>query len=184
MWHHTISCWSCTLPTRAKISTVAALRPGLINIQLWHRFREAEKKELTTFGTTRSIRGYFMKAPVEAKDTMDSHVTGNGGVSGHRLGWEVIVTVGAVEERLSPLAVDKICLQDEAWARAGHWVQGATAWWRAIVHIKTAYGEKERGRKTHRSESDNVCTMYCKFLHCFDDIWQIKQHYAKLQKNN
>lgn len=49
---------------------------------------------------------------VEAK--LHSHVTGYGGVSGHRLWGEVVVTVRAVEERLSPLAVDKIGLQDEA----------------------------------------------------------------------
>lgn len=61
-----------------------------------------------------SVWVYFMEVQVEAKDTVHSHVTGNGGVSGHRLGREVVVTVGAVEERLSPLAVDKIGLQDEA----------------------------------------------------------------------
>lgn len=55
-----------------------------------------------------------MKVGMEAEDTMYSHVTGNGGVSRHGLGREVIVAVRAVEERLSPLTVDKIGLQDEA----------------------------------------------------------------------
>ncbi len=81
---------------------------------------------------------------MEAKDTMHSHVTGNGGVSGHWLGREVVVTVRAVEERLSPLAVDKIGLQNEAWAWAGHWVKRAATWWRAIVHIKTVKEEKKK----------------------------------------
>lgn len=57
---------------------------------------------------------FFIKVQGKAKDTIHSHVTGDGGVSGHRLGREVVVAVGAVEERLSPLAVDKIGLQDEA----------------------------------------------------------------------
>lgn len=78
-----------------------------------------------------------MKVGMEAEYTIYSHVTGNGGVSRHGLGWEVIVAVRAVEEWLSPLTVDKIGLQDEAWARAGHWVQGASTWWCAIVHIET-----------------------------------------------
>lgn len=39
--------------------------------------------------------------------------------------------------------MDKISLQDEAWARAGHWVQGAATRWCAIVHIETAREEKE-----------------------------------------
>lgn len=152
----TISCWSCTLPTRAKASSVAALRPGLINIQPWHRFREAEKR-ISHFKHNRGHLGAFYEGSGRLKKgTVHSHVTGNGGVSGHRLGREVVFTVGAVEERLSPLAVDKIGLQDEAWARAGHRVQGAATWWRAIVHVETAYREKERGRKTQWSESDNV----------------------------
>ncbi len=97
-----------------------------------------------------------MKVQVEAKYNMHSHVTGNGGVSGHRLGREVVVAVRAVQERLSPLAVDKIGLQDKAGARAGHRVQGAATWWRAIVHIKTAYGEKMRETKVERLESDHA----------------------------
>lgn len=84
-----------------------------------------------------------MKGQRLAEGSAHSHVTGNGGVSGHRLGREVVVAVGAVQERLSPLAVDKISLQDEAWARAGHGVQGAATWWCAIVHIETAHGEEE-----------------------------------------
>lgn len=89
-----------------------------------------------------------MKGQRLAEDSAHSHVTGNGGVSGHRLGREVVVAVGAVQERLSPLAVDKISLQDEAWARAGHGVQGAATWRCAIVHIETAHGEEEN-REEH-----------------------------------
>lgn len=63
---------------------------------------------------------------MKSQDTDHSHVTGDGGVSGHRLRREVVVTVRAVEKRLSPLAVDKVGLQDEARAWAGHGVQGAS----------------------------------------------------------
>lgn len=62
---------------------------------------------------------------MEARNAAHSHVTGDGGVSGHRLGREVVVAVGAVQKRLSALAVHKVGLQDEAGARAGHGVQGA-----------------------------------------------------------
>lgn len=44
----------------------------------------------------------------------DSHVTSDGGVSGHGLWRQVIVAVGAVEERLPPLAVHVIGLKDQA----------------------------------------------------------------------
>lgn len=43
-----------------------------------------------------------------------SHVTGDGGVSGHGLRRQVIVTVGAVEEGFPPLAVHKVGLNDQA----------------------------------------------------------------------
>lgn len=143
-WHQTTSCWSCTFPTRAKAITVTVLRPSLLKIQPWHKLTEAEKSRSNSI---QHNRVHFMTVQVETKYIMHSHITGNGGVSGHWLGWEVIVTVGAVEERLSPLAVDKIGLQNEAWARAGHWVQWAATWWRSIVHIKTANGEKQNGTK-------------------------------------
>ena len=74
----------------------------------------------------------------------DSHVTGDGGVPGHGLGREVVVAVGAVEEGLSPLAVHKVGLEDEAGARAGHGVQGAAARRGAIVHVETVGGKKHR----------------------------------------
>lgn len=68
----------------------------------------------------------------------NSHLTGDGGVSGHGRR-DVIVAVRAVEERLSPLAVDKVGLQDESRARAGDGVQGAAACRRrAIVHVEAA----------------------------------------------
>lgn len=56
----------------------------------------------------------------------NSHLAGNGGVSGHSRR-DVIVAVGAVEERLSPLAVDEVGLQDKSRAGAGDGVQGAAA---------------------------------------------------------
>lgn len=40
----------------------------------------------------------LVKVQVEKSDEIHSHVTGNGGVSGHRLGGEVVVAVGSVEE--------------------------------------------------------------------------------------
>lgn len=43
-----------------------------------------------------------------------SHVTGDGGVSGHGLRRQVIVAVGAVEEGFPPLAVHKVGLNDQA----------------------------------------------------------------------
>lgn len=52
------------------------------------------------------------------------HVTGNGGVPGHGLWREVIITVGAVQEGLPTLTVDKVCLENQARSRAGHGIQG------------------------------------------------------------
>lgn len=81
----------------------------------------------------------------QKKKPLNSHLTGNGGVSGHSRR-DVVVAVRAVEERLSPLAVDKVGLQDESRARAGDGVQGAAARRRrAIVHIETA-----RKHRKHR----------------------------------
>lgn len=53
-----------------------------------------------------------------------SHVTGYGGVSGHRLRRQVIVAVGAVEEGFPPLAVHKVGLKDQARTRTRHGIQG------------------------------------------------------------
>lgn len=83
---------------------------------------------------------------------MNSHLTGNGGVSGHSRR-DVIVAVRAVEERLSPLAVDKVGLQDERRARAGDGVQGAAACRRgAIVHVEAAI----KHRKETKHQTSNV----------------------------
>lgn len=56
-----------------------------------------------------------------------SHVAGDGRVAGHGLGRQVIVAVRAVEEGLSPLAVWKVGLEDEAGAWTGHGIQGTSS---------------------------------------------------------
>lgn len=83
---------------------------------------------------------------------MNSHLTGDGGVSGHRRR-DVIVAVRAVEKGLSPLAVDEVGLQDQGRARAGDGVQGAAARRRrGIVHIETA-GKHRKERDRDQTES-------------------------------
>lgn len=125
-----------------------SLKSWPVNTQPRHRFRKVVKSGINRIQHNRKHLGAFYEGSSRsATNVMHSHVTGNRGVSGHRLGREVVVAVGAVEERLSPLAVDKIGLQDEAWARAGHRVQWAATWWRAIVHIETAYEEKDKRTK-------------------------------------
>lgn len=55
----------------------------------------------------------------------------------HRFRWQVIVTVGSVEEGLSALAVPRKCgVKHQPGGRTGLRVQRAPTWGRAIFHIK------------------------------------------------
>lgn len=118
------------------------------NVRLWiwmqlERFENRPEYEI------RQREGRGINKP------LNSHLTGNGGVSGHSRR-DVVVAVRAVEERLSPLAVDKVGLQDEGRARAGDGVQGAAARRRrAIVHVEAAREKhrRHRGREAEVKES-------------------------------
>lgn len=68
-----------------------------------------------------------------------SQFRGDGGVSWHRFGGQVIVAVRAVEEGLSPLAVTgEVRVEDQARAGGRLGVQGAAAGRGAILHVETA----------------------------------------------
>lgn len=84
-----------------------------------------------------------------------SHVTGDGGVSGHRLRRQVIVAVGAVEEGFPPLAVHKVSLKDQARTRTRHGIQGTPSWRRAIVHVKATEKERKRRYETNKQKNNN-----------------------------
>lgn len=73
---------------------------------------------------------------------MYSQFRGDGGVSGHGFGGQVVVAVRAVQEGLSPLAVTgEVSVEDQARAGRRLGVQGAAAGGGAILHIKTANRE-------------------------------------------
>lgn len=71
------------------------------------------------------------------------HITGDGGVPGHRLWREVIVAIGPVEEGFPPLTVNKVSLENEPRSGACHGIQGTPSRWGAIVDVETARKEEK-----------------------------------------
>jgi len=73
---------------------------------------------------------------------------GDGGVPGHGLGRQVVVAVGAVQERLPPMAVAReVGVEDQTRAGGGLGLQGAAAGGRAILHIEAG---RKQSKKTQR----------------------------------
>lgn len=69
---------------------------------------------------------------------------GDGGIPWHRLGWQIIVAVRAVEEGLSPLVMAReVSVEDQTRARGRLRIQGAAAGRCAILHVKTENRKKD-----------------------------------------